>query len=119
MSHYNEKRRLMQPTAGDVCHGIDAMCCCSRTATRSRLRRSARRPPAWRWWRNAFQLDLGDHGNLQAPARACRPCRARLPVLGLAYPRDYAVLPDVIARIETEIAAQHPMPTRIAAMATA
>jgi len=66
---------------------------------------------------NAFQLDLGDHNNLRRLLAHAADAVRRVPVLTLAYPRDYALLPDVVRRIEAEIDAEPSLPAMAMAAA--
>ena len=104
MSHYNDKRRLMQPGAGDTRHAIDAVLLLQRRSDAIVFAPVGAQAACMALVANAFQLDLGDHGNLRRLLAHAADAVRRLPVLSLAYPRDYALLPDVVQRIEDEIA---------------
>lgn len=106
MSHYNDKRRLMQPTASDAQYGIDAVLLLQRREEGIRFAPVAAQAACMALVANAFQLDLGDHDNLRRLLARAADAARRIPVLSLAYPRDYGLLPEVVRRIEVEIAAK-------------
>jgi hypothetical protein len=103
MSHYNDKRRLMQPISSDARHAIDAVLLLQQPSDAIVLAPVAAQAACMALVANAFQLDLGDHGNLRRLLAHAAEAVRRVPVLTLAYPRDYALLPDVVQRIEGEI----------------
>ena len=49
--------------------------------------------------RNSFQLDLGDHANVERLFAQAAQASRSVPMMALAYPRDYARLADVISDI--------------------
>ena len=104
MSHYNEKRRLIQPVAGDARHGIDAILLLQRRSDAITFAPVGAQAACMALVANAFQLDLGDHANLRRLLARTAEAVRRIPVLALAYPRDYALLPEVVRRIEAEVA---------------
>lgn len=106
MSHYNDKRRLSQPASAHGRLDVDAILLLQGPRG-DRIAIEALTPQAacLALTRNSFQLDLGDHANIERLfAQAARASRA-MTVLSLAYPRDYTRLPDVIDCITTAVAA--------------
>jgi hypothetical protein len=98
MAHYNDKRRLLQPGLTHASYPLDAIVILqpSIDATRIDLDGCHGQDACMALVRNAFQLDLGDHGNLQALLSRAADTVHGVPVLTLAYPRDYPTLPRVI-----------------------
>ena len=106
MSHYNDKQRLMQPVASDEHHPIDAILLLQRADDGIAFSPVAPQAACMALVTNAFQLDLGDHDNLRRLLARAADAVRRTRVLSLAYPRDYALLPEVLRRIDSEISAQ-------------
>jgi len=117
MSHYNDKRRLMQPMAVDSRHRIDAILLLQRRSDAITFASVSAQAACMALVGNAFQLDLGDHNNLRRLLAHAADAVRRVPVLTLAYPRDYALLPDVVRRIEAEIDAEPSLPAMAMAAA--
>jgi hypothetical protein len=98
MAHYNDKRRLLQPGLTHASYALDAIVILqpSIDAISIELEACRGQDACIALVRNAFQLDLGDHGNLQVLLSRAADTVHGVPVLTLAYPRDYATLPRVI-----------------------
>jgi len=101
MAHYNDKRRLLQPGLTHASYPLDAIVILqpSIDATSIELDACLAQDACIALVRNAFQLDLGDHGNVQVLLSRAADTVNGVPVLTLAYPRDYATLPRVIDRL--------------------
>ncbi|WP_159015895.1 hypothetical protein [Cognatiluteimonas profundi] len=105
MAHYNDKRRLLQPGPTRASYPIDAIVLLqpSIDASTIAIQSCATQAACIALVGNAFQLDLGDHGNLVALLARAADVVQRVPVLSLAYPRDYTALPRVMERLLSEL----------------
>ncbi|MDR7098314.1 hypothetical protein J2X04_000661 [Lysobacter niabensis] len=112
MSHYNDKRRLAQPVpAGNgAAAAIDAILLLQPARDDRAIVIESLAPQAgcMALTRNSFQLDLGDHDNVECLFAQAAKAACETPMLTLSYPRDYALLPDVIERITSTVAALRP-----------
>jgi hypothetical protein len=106
MTHYNQKRRLCQPRLAQARYDVDAIVILHAARNDSTIVCQASGPQAacMALIRNTFQLDLGDHANVSRLLPRAAEATRRVPVLTLAYPRDYALLPRVIARLAGAVA---------------
>lgn len=108
MSHYNDKRRLAgsAPVEGGNTT-INAILLLQAPRDDGAVVIEPLTPQAacLALTRNSFQLDLGDHANLECLFGHAAQASRATPVLSLAYPRDYARLPDVLDRITKAVAA--------------
>ncbi|MDB6162919.1 MAG: HprK rel HprK-related kinase [Xanthomonadaceae bacterium] len=105
MAHYSDKRRLQQPRLAREDYPVDAILILQppvddRTIA---LAHCTTQVACMELMRNAFQLDLGDHGNIQALLAKAAATAERVPMLTLTYPRDYAMLPKVISTITSAL----------------
>jgi hypothetical protein len=105
MAHYNDKRRLMQPGPTRASYPIDAVVLLQRSLDDDTIdiQPCATQAACMALVGNAFQLDLGDHANLLTLLARAADAVQRVPVLSLAYPRDYAALPRVMERVRSEL----------------
>jgi hypothetical protein len=105
MAHYNDKRRLTQPGPARASYPIGVIVLLQRSidASTIAIRPCETQTACMALVGNAFQLDLGDHGNVVTLLARAAEVVQRVPVLTLAYPRDYAVLPRVMGRLLSEL----------------
>jgi hypothetical protein len=106
MSHYNDKRRLSQPRAVAGALDVDAVVLLQAPRDeRVAVEPLSPQAACLAMTRNSFQLDLGDHANLERLFAQAAQASRTLPVLALTYPRDYAVLPAVIDHVTRAVLA--------------
>lgn len=105
MTHYNQKRRLMQPGPAQPHYDVDAIVVLQAPPDDGALacQPCGAQAACMALVRNAFQLDLGDHANVASLLPRAAETVQRVPVLTLAYPRDYDLLPQVVARLTSTI----------------
>ncbi len=105
MAHYSDKRRLTVDAPGADRAAIDAILVLQRPPADGAIAIAPLPPQAacMALVRNSFQLDLGDHALVGQHLTLAAAASRQVPVLSLAYPRDYARLPDVISALRLAV----------------
>ncbi|MDR7135848.1 hypothetical protein J2X06_003066 [Lysobacter niastensis] len=102
MAHYCAKQRLPISESTDAAVVIDAVLVLQAPPEEPviRLTPLPAQAACMALVRNSFQLDLSDRARLAQHLIQAATAAARMPVLALAYPRDYSRLPHVVEALE-------------------
>jgi hypothetical protein len=101
MASYCDKQRLPIDEATGAVACVDAIVMLQPAPAEPAITLTPMPPPAacMALIRNSFQLDLGDRDRVARQLALAADAAARVPILALAYPRNYAWLPRVVTHL--------------------